>query len=253
MQCNFNFYPRSPCGERQSATGILVLNPLDFYPRSPCGERPPPYNLMIQHTKISIHALLAESDADRYEMGIIRQISIHALLAESDLNLPSRPIDKNISIHALLAESDKKLIDKRCKFGRFLSTLSLRRATQTKQTTKPTKEISIHALLAESDTAFKKQLERIHNISIHALLAESDIPPITFYGKTHTFLSTLSLRRATCFSPWLCLSRSVFLSTLSLRRATSTQQFLLFLLRNFYPRSPCGERPDHSHNSRCSL
>ena len=34
-----------------------------FYPRSPCGERPPPYNLMIHRTQISIHALLAESDS----------------------------------------------------------------------------------------------------------------------------------------------------------------------------------------------
>ena len=43
----------------------------------------PPYNLMIHH--ISIHALLAESDASRprcHSMG--GDISIHALLAESD-------------------------------------------------------------------------------------------------------------------------------------------------------------------------
>ena len=55
------FYPRSPCGERLPSNGTL-RNTHNFYPRSPCGERPP-YNLMIQHTeKISIHALLAESD-----------------------------------------------------------------------------------------------------------------------------------------------------------------------------------------------
>ena len=33
-----NFYPRSPCGERQEiADHIGDLR--DFYPRSPCGER----------------------------------------------------------------------------------------------------------------------------------------------------------------------------------------------------------------------
>ena len=34
-----NFYPRSPCGERRA---ILKLQCIlgDFYPRSPCGERP---------------------------------------------------------------------------------------------------------------------------------------------------------------------------------------------------------------------
>ena len=34
-----------------------------------------------------------------------------------------------------------------------------------------------------------------------------------------------------------------FLSTLSLRRATPTAQALEPQLQNFYPRSPCGERP----------
>ena len=34
-----DFYPRSPCGERQktSIAGRITSN--DFYPRSPCGER----------------------------------------------------------------------------------------------------------------------------------------------------------------------------------------------------------------------
>ena len=78
-----------------------------------------------------------------------------------------------------------------------------------------------------------------------------------------TFLSTLSLRRATA-SGFLIGSRSQFLSTLSLRRATRGR-FLIFYLvlflstlslrratfgrraglpvaGHFYPRSPCGER-----------
>ena len=33
-----NFYPRSPCGERQDANDSSNAN-LHFYPRSPCGER----------------------------------------------------------------------------------------------------------------------------------------------------------------------------------------------------------------------
>ena len=39
-----------------------------------------------------------------------------------------------------------------------------------------------------------------------------------------------------------CSSVSPFLSTLSLRRATKTFHCLLIPQRNFYPRSPCGER-----------
>ena len=37
---------------------------------------------------------------------------------------------------------------------------------------------------------------------------------------------------------------SIFLSTLSLRRATTRQCLRLSFFRHFYPRSPCGERPN---------
>ena len=57
-------------------------------------------------------------------------------------------------------------------------------------------------------------------ISIHALLAESDDLAQTVSGAYSLFLSTLSLRRAT-FNKFL-------------------KPFLHF---DFYPRSPCGERP----------
>ena len=55
----------------------------------------------------------------------------------------------------------------------FLSTLSLRRATDDWWTYAEAWEISIHALLAESDSAGKEHAGG-RNISIHALLAESD-------------------------------------------------------------------------------
>ena len=103
----------------------------NFYPRSPCGERlaPPSYKLNIH--KISIHALLAESD------GLCMLYDTTALI--------------------------------------FLSTLSLRRATQWEG---------------------MKSLSEI--ISIHALLAESDARNTSIAGLITSFLSTLSLRRATC-------------------------------------------------------
>ena len=57
-----------------------------------------------------------------------------------------------------------------------------------------------------------------------------------------TFLSTLSLRRAT--RSYTRPYRSVlFLSTLSLRRATPTISSWCTRQPHFYPRSPCGERP----------
>ena len=102
---------------------------------------------------------------------------------------------------------------------KFLSTLSLRRATTWQRGSRVTYVISIHALLAESDlctprsggpwpaflstlslrraTQRQIEFERYSDISIHALLAESDALVWCSCGGAYEFLSTLSLRRAT--------------------------------------------------------
>ena len=145
----------------------------------------------------------------------------------------------------------------------FLSTLSLRRATDLIAKELALAAISIHALLAESDrrtgsswaawfpflstlslrraTRDSRSVSRWHAISIHALLAESDGILGRRVRYRQQFLSTLSLRRATrlcCLGHVLLL----FLSTLSLRRATSFYVQSSLHNSNFYPRSPCGER-----------
>ena len=79
-----------------------------------------------------------------------------------------------ISIHALLAESDFRLFFIIFDLFRFLSTLSLRRATSALHHILELFAISIHALLAESDTANTGATNH-GQISIHALLAESDL------------------------------------------------------------------------------
>ncbi len=82
---------------------------INFYPRSPCGERLRVLDGSKSSIEISIHALLAESDVS--PAAIVPEtlsISIHALLAESDYGAPCSP---NLTYQ-------------------FLSTLSLRRATQ---------------------------------------------------------------------------------------------------------------------------
>ena len=130
------FYPRSPCGERLRAPNHNSCLRNNFYPRSPCGERQRRQNRLSPNRKISIHALLAESDvieeaitfyppvflstlslrratheeADEYQSV---RISIHALLAESDGYRRSSHSITLISIHALLAESDE--IPNQCK------------------------------------------------------------------------------------------------------------------------------------------
>ena len=87
----------------------LTTPSIDFYPRSPCGERLVGASQGADIGNISIHALLAESDAPPYNLMIQQTISIHALLAESD------PGERHAS-----SQQEK-----------FLSTLSLRRATTT--------------------------------------------------------------------------------------------------------------------------
>ena len=146
-------------------------------------------------------------------------ISIHALLAESDgVTLHDRIKHLFISIHALLAESDVGGAREEFAQKIFLSTLSLRRATNTSKKERMLTDISIHALLAESDPRHQRQHQH-RKISIHALLAESDCSRLSQPSRPPAFLSTLSLRRATGFG----LAR-------------------LAPGAYFYPRSPCGER-----------
>ena len=148
---NFNFYPRSPCGERPAGYHSRADRP-HFYPRSPCGERLEEVEKLSRVTVISIHALLAESDTSR----------LYKILCNWDF-YPRSPCGER-------------------PFGRRWA---------------------------------------------------------AWYC---LFLSTLSLRRATDQN-WASSSGPLFLSTLSLRRATSFTVISWPPRLNFYPRSPCGERP----------
>ena len=108
-----------------------------------------------------------------------------------------------------------------CTALRFLSTLSLRRATSAPAG----KRAGRYYFYPRSPCGERHQpgniVDATIGISIHALLAESDCC-CSIRGKIfHQFLSTLSLRRATLpFVKHLLLKE--FLSTLSLRRATYT-------------------------------
>ena len=102
-----DFYPRSPCGERPTRTPDLTtigqfLSTLSL--RRATGR----WLLPERGHRISIHALLAESDGESNCAYLPGCISIHALLAESDdtWQRGSR-VTYVISIHALLAESDR--------------------------------------------------------------------------------------------------------------------------------------------------
>ena len=131
----------------------MILSLKNFYPRSPCGERQGDVVYNWLPYAISIHALLAESD--KYHPSVIpaqanfyprspcgeRQSALRrcssVLLFLSTLSLRrATSIERcslkefMISIHALLAESDFGEINTRGSKKVFLSTLSLRRATR---------------------------------------------------------------------------------------------------------------------------
>ena len=146
-------------------------------------------------------------------------ISIHALLAESDRKGPRRCVLSSISIHALLAESDLTTTTTTCTAWKFLSTLSLRRATKVPNQCKIDQQnfyprspcgerlskrfIELWKLRFLSTLSLRRATRAppynlmIHHISIHALLAESDVLREPTAARNNKFLSTLSLRRAT--------------------------------------------------------
>ena len=147
---------------------------------------------------------------------------------------------------------------------RFLSTLSLRRATAIPGEFSGRPQISIHALLAESDCSHPSAGLHILAFLSTLSLRRATRPSAQSWAARSRFLSTLSLRRATTSAiastthqtisihallaesdvarNWNAEHSNEFLSTLSLRRATNIAQLCLIRLRHFYPRSPCGER-----------
>ena len=228
-------------GGRQLAAGYG-----NFYPRSPCGERQARRASRQQPAGISIHALLAESDLLNRRFRAVHNAFLSTLslrratvstvkfaapmLFLSTLSLrratlffivsglfrnnfyPRSPCGERrmchtidrvracISIHALLAESDPK---------------------QPKHQTQS--QISIHALLAESDDQGANNQPK-RQISIHALLAESDNANLRRHRGNDDFYprSPCGERRK---SNKLTGQKLVFLSTLSLRRATGANRF----------------------------
>ena len=190
---------------------------------------------------ISIHALLAESDAHKYDshcheknfyprspcgerLPVARRtsttgvISIHALLAESDnTGQPVRGLPSNFYPRSPCGERlyhNTRLLSNHT----FLSTLSLRRATP-RRPAQQQKGQFLSTLSLRRATFNPHFFRPARTISIHALLAESDCWGCDRWKMQGSFLSTLSLRRATACSPTIS-SSARFLSTLSLRRAT---------------------------------
>ena len=147
----WHFYPRSPYGERRIGLvfmwwGVRFLSTLSLR-RATCILTISICTVLKFLSTLSLRRATELVKADTGE----HLISIHALLTESDRTRAESEIETGISIHALLTESDliwRYLTPKALK---FLSTLSLRRATVTVLGIQHRVGISIHALLTESD------------------------------------------------------------------------------------------------------
>ena len=146
-------------------------------------------------------------------------ISIHALLAESDPCRTKHSANSKDYFYPRSPCGERRTFTAFCvDYPKFLSTLSLRRATRNGSTYGDGQNISIHALLAESDGLIFFQVCTVAH----------------FYPR-----SPCGERQCKLLEQ---LSDPAFLSTLSLRRATGSNQTVISQANNFYPRSPCGER-----------
>ena len=175
---------------------VIRDRPNNFYPRSPCGER---------------RSSRWRNSTGRYfypRSPCGERLWVRSFLAPFFI----------ISIHALLAESDRGTSTRSCAALTFLSTLSLRRATQ-----------------------LVRYLVKSFCISIHALLAESDIASARSGPALVPFLSTLSLRRATGQELEVWHDEAISIHAL-LAESDVQVRHQRHAGRHFYPRSPCGER-----------
>ena len=151
----------------------------DFYPRSPCGERHAKRFPALHNILISIHALLAESDGCVRYCTHAPGISIHALLAESDYYFAC-PFCEKCYFYPR-SPCGERLLEQSASYNAYM--------------------ISIHALLAESDPV--KELRVTSNTHFYPRSPCGERPKSdTATAFPLSFLSTLSLRRATsllCF------------------------------------------------------
>ena len=198
LLCNAksNFYPRSPCGERLCAFWMAPSRPLFL---STLSLRRATDKIMSVSS--GLKNFYPRSPCGERPMmplmGVILILFLSTLSLRRATSLAPKP---------------------KTKATEFLSTLSLRRATASNQKARQGQRISIHALLAESDDF--KRLGLLGWLNFYPRSPCGERPSIAGRITSNgTFLSTLSLRRATMIHPHSCNVRL-----------------------NFYPRSPCGER-----------
>ena len=145
------FYPRSPCGERLFKILVESQRYNDFYPRSPCGERPHTQKINpASQTFLSTLSLRRATQTGQF-------VSIRGSYFYPRSPCGERLGGENRTIDIIYFYPRSPCGERRSHYRtsgplkRFLSTLSLRRATTKSDLGANSQPISIHALLAESD------------------------------------------------------------------------------------------------------
>ena len=213
------FNPRSPHGERQAIAPVMRKRHQEF--QSTLSSRRATRERRTHDTpqKISIHALLTESDLCPFRLPFPDfLISIHALLTESDMVFMGCRCIQRISIHALLTESDETASRYLLYMVLFQSTLSSRRATKG----------SIGGTRLDMNFNPRSPHGERHRL-------------VRGYLPAQRFQSTLSSRRAT-----VLFHRGYYAKRISIH-ALLTESDLARMVpncaaSNFNPRSPHGER-----------
>ena len=199
--------------ESDRSRQIIIIIVDNFYPRSPCGERLDDLQVPASVSKISIHALLAESDA----------IAANPIFPVRDF-YPRSPCGERpprCRRHLKAPKFLSTLSLRRATIPhrgrnpgpRFLSTLSLRRATRISKNLM-TCLIFLSTLSLRRATGIPVIFLGDNAISIHALLAESDGIGLVFMWWGVRFLSTLSLRRATTQTQKHLISQTISIHAL---------------------------------------
>ena len=171
----FDFYPRSPCGERRQQPDGTTKTAY-FYPRSPCGERPEKGYTFKRIDKFL--STLSLRRATRYlkypatsqvflsTLSLRRAtVALRTRSAQDSHFYPRSPCGERLHRALLIVAG-----------GKFLSTLSLRRATS-RFASWTGSQVFLSTLSLRRATLASLQFILRHKISIHALLAESDFIP----------------------------------------------------------------------------
>ena len=172
---HWDFYPRSPRGERRQQHPQGGKGARDFYPRSPRGERLGHVLQRLNGFNISIHALLAESDF-KPAVDFLSAINFYPRSPRGERHRSGPSFTGAHEFLSTLSSRRATCAGVGCssKSCEFLSTLSSRRATTRKRREKRG-NINFYPRSPRGERRITVEAAAVdQEISIHALLAESD-------------------------------------------------------------------------------